>query len=76
MPIAFFVFIGMILFQGVLFSISGLSVIFNELNNGFIGFVDVASKVATISVFVWAVHTFIEQQRMKKMMINIYALKI
>ena len=66
MPVAFFVFIGMILFQGVLFAISGISVIFNELNIGFIGFVDVASKIATISVFVWAVHTFIEQQRAKK----------
>jgi len=64
--VALFVFIGMIIFQGVLFAISGVSVLFSELNNGFIGFVDVASKIATISVFVWAVHTFIEQQRTKK----------
>ncbi len=66
MRIVIFVFIGMILFQGVLFLLSGISVIFNDLNNGFIGFVDVASKIATISVFVWAIHTFIEQKRTKK----------
>lgn len=66
MQVALFIFIGMVIFQGILFAISGVSVIFKDLNNGFIGFVDVTSKIATISVFVWAVHTFIEQRKTKR----------
>ncbi|MUK28425.1 hypothetical protein [Aliivibrio fischeri] len=54
------------LFQGVLFVLSAVSTVFIELNTGFLSLIDVASKVATVAVFFWAVHTFITQQKDKK----------
>ncbi|EPW6560896.1 hypothetical protein ACWOKL_004244 [Vibrio vulnificus] len=58
--------LSILLFQGILVVFSGASVVFNDLNGGFTLFVDVASKGATIGVFIWAVFLFQEQRKEKK----------
>ena len=58
--------VSILLFQGVLLVLSAVSIVFIELNTGFATLIDIASKAATVAVFLWAVHTFITQQKDKK----------
>ena len=66
MQVTLFIVIGMVIFQGILLLTSGVFVIVDDVNNGFFRLVDVTSKIATISVFVWAMHTYIEQRKTKR----------
>ena len=58
--------VSILLFQGVLLVLSAISTVFLELNSGFLTWIDVASKAATVAVFLWAVHTFISQKKDKE----------
>jgi hypothetical protein len=58
--------VSILLFQGVLVVLSAISTVFVELNSGFLTWIDVASKAATVAVFLWAVHTFISQKKDKE----------
>ncbi|EGR5013354.1 hypothetical protein CGT94_18430 [Vibrio metoecus] len=66
MQIVIISLVSILLFQGVLVVLSAVSTVFIELNSGFAILIDIASKAATIAVFLWAVHTFITQQKDKK----------
>lgn len=66
MQIVMISLVSILLFQGVLFVLSAVSTVFIELNTGFATLIDIASKAATVAVFLWAVHTFITQQKDKK----------
>ncbi|MDD9197490.1 hypothetical protein PVK62_16820 [Aliivibrio sp. S3MY1] len=60
------VLLSVVLFQGVLVVISGLSSVFGELSNGFNIFVDNMAKLSTVAVFFWALYLFQEQRRQKE----------
>lgn len=66
MQIVMISLVSILLFQGVLLVLSAVSIVFIELNTGFATLIDIASKAATVAVFLWAVHTFITQQQDKK----------
>lgn len=66
MPVVIISLVSILLFQGVLLVLSAISTVFLELNSGFLTWIDVASKAATVAVFLWAVHTFISQKKDKE----------
>lgn len=66
MQIVIISLVSILLFQGVLLALSAVSTVFIELDTGFTTLIDIASKAATVAVFLWAVHTFITQQKDKK----------
>ncbi|MCM0148653.1 hypothetical protein KCN56_08790 [Photobacterium galatheae] len=67
--------ISIVLFQGILFVVSGVSAVFKDINEGFTLFIDTASKGATIAVFIWAVFLFIEQRKDKQQDLSLQRLK-
>lgn len=67
--------VSIVLFQGVLFVMSGVSYVFKDVESGFTLFIDTASKGATIAVFIWAVFLFIEQRREKRQDLSLQRLK-
>jgi len=67
--------LSIILFQGVLFVLSGVSSVFKEVSGGFTLFIDTASKGATVAVFIWAVFLFLEQRKEKKEDVSLQRLK-
>jgi len=42
-----------------------VSIVFIELNTEFATLINIASKAATVAVFLWAVNTFITQKKEK-----------
>ncbi|WP_182037445.1 hypothetical protein [Vibrio diabolicus] len=67
--------ISIVLFQGILFVVSGASAVFKDVNEGFSLFIDTASKGATIAVFIWAIFLFIEQRKDKQQDLSLQRLK-
>lgn len=67
--------VSIVLFQGILFVMSGVFAVFKEVSGGFALFIDTASKGATVAVFIWAVFLFIEQRKEKEQDISLQRLK-
>jgi len=67
--------VSILLFQGILFIMSGVSAVFKEVSGGFTLFIDTASKGATVAVFIWAVFLFIEQRKEKQQDLSLQRLK-
>ncbi|QEQ96611.1 hypothetical protein [Neptunomonas concharum] len=67
--------LSIILFQSILFLLSGVSSVFKDVSSGFTLFIDTASKGATVAVFIWAVFLFLEQRKDKKEDVSLQRLK-
>lgn len=67
--------LSIVLFQGILFLLSGVMLVFRDVSDGFTLFIDTAAKAATVSVFIWAVFLFLEQRKEKRVDVSLQRLK-
>lgn len=67
--------LSIVLFQAILFVLSGVSSVFKDVSDGFTLFIDTASKGSTVAVFIWAVFLFLEQRKEKREDVSLQRLK-